>query len=107
MRSVCTTARDGLLAPYCKCGRYGATCEHIVGLYDVAVQSSDLLKGFEFALEQLGVRELGVGETLRHVLEVRGILWVRPSAAHPDLRAFQVRGWTGVLCTISQEYEKV
>jgi hypothetical protein len=47
----------------------------------------DLLQGVEVTLEQLGVRELGVGETPGHMLAVRWVVWVWPSAAQPDLQA--------------------
>jgi hypothetical protein len=47
----------------------------------------DLLQGVETALEQLRVLKLGVGEVPRHVMKVRWIIWVRPSAAKPDLKA--------------------
>ena len=45
------------------------------------------MQGLEIALEQLGVRELGLSETPGHVLAVRWIVWVRPSAANQDLQA--------------------
>ena len=53
----------------------------------------DLMQGVEIAVEQLGVRELGLGEAPGHVLAVWWIVWVRPSAANPDLQAEYLARW--------------
>ena len=47
----------------------------------------DLMQRVEIAMEQLGVRELRLSETPGHMLAVRWIIWVRPSAANQDLQA--------------------
>ena len=50
-----------------------------------ASEDRDLLQVLDGAAPQLGVRLLGIGEALRHGLEVGGVGRVRPAAMEPDL----------------------
>ena len=58
-------------------------------------ENCNLLQAVDGAAAQLGVRLLGIGEALRHGLEVGGFGRVRPATVEPDLRE------GGVLCCIN------